>query len=230
MTRTRLALLEILLSTTCFIYGQVDKIVIPAGTPEDQALTAINNEQDAQKRLAMYQDFLEKFASNPGAVAYGNWQLSQYYQSTGDVQKAAEYGGKAVAGSPHNIDILVSQVTIAQGLKDNARIFKYSVQGGEVFDSIEKQPKPADLSDEQFASNVASEQEANKGSYEFFEGAAFGAIAAETDAKMRMDYIEKFTPVFPKSKFDEQLASYAMLSLSELKDTHRLLSYAEKAL
>ncbi len=212
------------------LYGQIDKIMIPAGTPEDQALNAINNEQDAQKRLAMYQDFLEKFASNPSAVAYGNWQLSQYYQSTGDVQKAAEYGDKAVAGSPHNIDILVSQVTIAQGLKDNARIFKYSVQGGEAFDSIEKQPKPADLSDEQFASNVASEQEANKGSYDFFEGAAFGAIAAETDAKTRTDYIEKFTPVFPKSKFDEQLASYAMLSLSELKDTHRLLSYAEKAL
>ena len=72
MTRTRLALLAVLLSTTCFIYGQVDKIVIPAGTPEDQALTAINNEQDAQKRLAMYQDFLEKFASNPAAIAYAN--------------------------------------------------------------------------------------------------------------------------------------------------------------
>ncbi len=212
------------------LYGQIDKIIIPAGTPEDQALNAINNEQDAQKRLAMYQDFLEKFASNPSAVAFGNWQLSQYYQSTGDVQKAAEYGDKAVAGSPHNIDILVSQVTIAQGLKDNARIFKYSLQGGDAFDSIEKQPKPADVSDEQFASNVASEQEANKGSYDFFEGAAFGAIAAETDAKTRMDYIERFTPVFPKSKFDEQLASYAMLSLSELKDTHRLLTYAEKAL
>ena len=101
MTRTRLALLAILLSTTCFIYGQVDKIVIPAGTPEDQALTAINNERDTQKRLAMYQDFLEKFASNPAAIAYANWQLSQYYQSAGDLQKAAECGDKAAAGAPH---------------------------------------------------------------------------------------------------------------------------------
>jgi tetratricopeptide (TPR) repeat protein len=45
-----------------------------------------------------------------------------------------------------------------------------------------------------------------------------------------MDYIDKFTTTFPKSKMDEQVTSYAMLSLSELKDNHRLVDYAEKAL
>jgi hypothetical protein len=230
MTTLRARFLAILFLAVPPLNAQVDKLVIPAGTPEDQALSAINNEQDAQKRLAMYQDFLEKFASNPAAVAYANWQLSQYYQTSGDLQKAAEYGDKAVAGSPRNIDILVSQVTIAQGLKDNVRIFKYSVQGGEAFNSIEKQTKPADMSDEQFASNIAAAKEENKNSYDFFEGAAFNGIATENDAKTRMDYIDQFTTVFPKSKFDEQIASYAMLSLSQLKDNKRLNSYAEKAL
>jgi len=230
MTRSGSVLLAILLSAASLLYGQVDKIVIPAGTPEDQALNAINNEQDAQKRLAMYQEFQEKFASNPVAVAYANWQLSQYYQTAGDLQKASEYGDKAAAGAPHNVDILVSEVTIAQALKDNAKTFKYAIQGGEAFDSIEKQSKPADLSDEQFASSIASSKEENQGSYDFFESAAFNSIALESDAKTRMDYIERFTPVFPKSKFDEQVASYAMLSLSQLKDDKRLNSYAEKAL
>jgi hypothetical protein len=178
----------------------------------------------------MYQEFQEKFASNPIAVAYANWQLSQYYQTAGDLQKASEYGDKAAAGAPHNIDIMVSQVTIAQGLKDNARTFKYAIQGGEAFDSIEKQTKPADVSDEQFASSIASSKEENQGSYDFFESAAFNSVALESDGKTRMDYIEQFTPVFPKSKFDEQVASYAMLSLSQLKDDKRLNSYAEKAL
>jgi len=230
MTRSGSVLLAILLSAASLLYGQVDKIVIPAGTPEDQALNAINNEQDAQKRLAMYQEFQEKFASNPVAVAYANWQLSQYYQTAGDLQKASEYGDKAAAGAPHNIDILVSEVTIAQALKDNAKTFKYAIQGGEAFDSIEKQSKPADVSDEQFASSIASSKEENQGSYDFFESAAFNSVALESDAKTRMDYIERFTPVFPKSKFDEQVASYAMLSLSQLKDDKRLNSYAEKAL
>ncbi|PYV44568.1 MAG: hypothetical protein DMG94_13225 [Acidobacteria bacterium] len=230
MTRSGSVLLAILLSAASLLYAQVDKIVIPAGTPEDQALNAINNEQDAQKRLAMYQEFQEKFASNPVAVAYANWQLSQYYQTAGDLQKASEYGDKAAAGAPHNIDILVSEVTIAQALKDNAKTFNYAIQGGEAFDSIEKQSKPADVSDEQFASSIASSKEENQGSYDFFESAAFNSVALESDAKTRMDYIERFTPVFPKSKFDEQVASYAMLSLSQLKDDKRLNSYAEKAL
>ena len=59
------------------VFAQLDKIVIPAGTPEDQALTAISNEPDAQKKLAMYEDFVQKFSSNPAAVAYGNWQIAQ---------------------------------------------------------------------------------------------------------------------------------------------------------
>jgi hypothetical protein len=211
-------------------YGQVDKIVIPAGTPEDKDLNVITSEPDAQKKIAMYQDFLQKYASNPVAVAYANWQLSQAYQGAGDLQKATEYGDKAVAGSPHNLDILESQVTLAIQTKDNARAFKYAEQGGEVFDSIDKQPKPADVTDEQFATMVATEKETNQSSYEFFEGAAFNAIAAEPDAKTRMDYIEKFTGAFPNTKLQEQVASYAMLSLSELKDNHRLVAYAEKAL
>lgn len=210
--------------------AQVNTIVIPAGTPEDNDLNAIANEPDAQKKVSLYQDFLQKYASNQPAVAYANWQLSQYYQSTGDLQKAIECGDKAVAGSPHNLDILTSQVTIAQQLKDNARIFSYSIQGGEAFNSIDKQPKPADMTDEQFASTVASQKDASKNAYDFFESAAFSGIAGENNAKTRMDYIDKFTVTFPKSKMDEQVTSYAMLSLSQLQDNHRLISYAEKAL
>lgn len=238
MTIMRRSVLAILLSISLFLCSrltpvlsaQVDTITIPAGTPEDNDLNAISKEQDAQKKVAMYQDFLQKYASNPAAVAFGNWQLSQYYQGTGDLQTALEFGDKAVAGSPHNLDILASQVQIAQQLKDNGRIFKYSIQGGEAFDSIDKQPKPAGLNDSDFASMIASQKDTHKNSYEFFEDAAFNSIAAENDAKTRMDYIDKFTTTFPKSKMDEQVTQYAMLSLSELRDSKRLLEYADKAL
>jgi len=49
-------------------------------------------------------------------------------------------------------------------------------------------------------------------------------------AAARMDEIDQFTSIFPKSKFDEQIASYAMLSLSQLKDNKRLNEYAEKVM
>jgi len=209
---------------------QLDKISIPAGTPEDQALAAISNEQDPQKKLAMYQDFLQKFSANPAAVAYGNWQLSQAYQAAGDLQKALETGDKALAGSPRNLDILVSQASIAQQMKDEPKTFDYAVRGGELYNSIGKQTKPEGMSDSEFAQRTEEDKAAAKSSDEFLEAAAFNAIAGETDAKKRMAYIERFTPAFPNSRFQEQIASYAMMSLSDLKDTPRLIAYADKTL
>ena len=221
----------IVLQAFClFGNAQVDKIVIPAGTPEDQALTAITNEQDAQKRLVMYQDFVQKFAANPAAVAYGDWQISQAYQASGELPKAMEFGEKALAGSPRNLDIIVSQANIAQQMKDNAKLMQYCVQGGEIFNSIAKQPKPEGVSDQEFATSIEEQKNAARSSYEFLEAAAFNSIAEENNAKTRMADIERFTPAFPGSRFEESVTTYAMMSLSELKDTTRVISYGEKAL
>jgi tetratricopeptide (TPR) repeat protein len=233
MKRNRwLAVLMVVVPLVFSVLGhaQLDKIVIPAGTPEDQALAAISNEQDTQKKLAMYQDFLQKFSANPAAVAYGNWQISQSYQAAGDLQKALEYGDKALAGSPHNLDILVSQASIAQQMKDDAKTFDYAIRGGELCKSIAKQAKPEGMSDQEFSQRIDEDKSAAKSSCEFLEAAAFNAIAGEPDAKKRMADIEHFTPAFPNSRFQDQIASYAMMSLSELKDTPRLISYAEKTL
>jgi tetratricopeptide (TPR) repeat protein len=210
--------------------AQLDHIVIPAGTPEDQALTAISNDQDAQKKLALYQDFLQKFSANPAAVAYGNWQISQYYQGTGDLKSALEYGDKALAGSPRNMDILVSQANIAQQMKDGDKLMEYALRGGAAFNSIAQQKKPENVSDQDFATNIEEEKKAAQNSYEYLESSAFNLIAEQADAKKRMAEIERYTPAFPSSRFEDQVASYAMLSLGELKDMARLVSYGEKAL
>ena len=126
--------------------AQIEPIVIPAGTPEDVALQAITKEPDDQKKLAMYEDFVKQFASNPAAVAYGNWQLAQAYQGTGDLQKALDYGDKALASTPRSLDILVSQASIAQQMKNNPKLLDYSVRGGEVYNSIGK-TKPEGIGD-----------------------------------------------------------------------------------
>src|SRR5258707_3058435 len=212
--------------------AQVDHIVIAAGTPEDQNLQAITSEQDPQKKLALYEDFVKKFSENPAAVAYGNWQLSQAYQGTGDLQKALEYGDKALAGSPHNLDILVSQASVAQQAKDNAKLMDYAARGGEVCHSLGKQPKAEGMSDAEFATQVSSEKEGAKTSCDFLESTAFNIIPDEKDAKTRMADIERFTAAFPDSKFQDQVSSYAMYTLGpgQLNDQTRLVFYGEKTL
>ena len=228
-------LLAILAVTAFYIPqagAQVERIVIAAGTDEDHDLQAINNETDASKRLAMYEDFVKKFSSNPQAVAYGNWQLAQAYQGSGDFQKALEYGDKALTGSPRNLDILVSQTNAAIQAKNNAKAMDYSAKGGEVCHSLAKQAKPEGMSDEDFARKVSDEKSANQNNCDFLETGGFNVITAETDPKNRMTEIEKFTAAYPDSKFGDQVSNYAMYTLGpgQLNDQARLVTFGEKML
>jgi tetratricopeptide (TPR) repeat protein len=210
--------------------SQVDHITIAAGTPEDNELQAITSEQDAGKKLAMYQAFVQKFSANPAAVAYGNWQISQAYQAAGDLQNALDYGDKALAGSPHNLDILVSLASIAQQAKNNAKLVDYSAVGGQVCTSVAKQPKPQGMSDDDFARHMQDEKNAIQGNCDFLETSGLNVITSESDAKSRMADIEKFTAAYPDSKYQETVSSYALDSLSQLKDNARLVAYGEKTL
>lgn len=229
-----LVLVVILFSGICAVQAvaQVDHIVIPAGTPEDHDLQAITSEADEHKKLSMYEEFVTKFAASPAAAAYGNWQLSQAYQATGDLQKALDYGDKALAGSPHNLDILVSQASIAQQAKNKPKLMDYAATGGEVCKSVGKQPKPEGMSDEDFATQNNSEKDAAKNSCSFLENSAFNLIPDEKDARTRMAYIERFNAAFPESTFQDQVSSYAMYTLGpgQLNDQARLVSFGEKTL
>ncbi len=212
--------------------AQLDKIVISAGTPEDHDLQAISNEPDAAKKLTLYQDFVQKYSSNAAAVTYGDWQISQAYQATGDMSKALDFGDKALAGAPRNLDILVSQASIAQQAKDNTRLTSYVARGGAVCRSIEKQPKPEGMSDDEFKRQVEADKSAVKNSCDFLESAGFNVIASESDAKSRMADIEAYSAAFPDSKFQDQVSSYAMYTLGpgQLNDQARLFAYGEKTL
>ena len=95
---------------------------------------------------AMLEEFVQKFSSNPAAVAYGNWQLAQQYVAAGDPQKALAYGDQALAAMPDVVEILVSQIDVAQQLKDSSKVVDYAVRGATVIDGIGKKPKPAEMS------------------------------------------------------------------------------------
>ena len=212
--------------------AQVDHIVLAAGTDEDHALQEISNEQDATKKLTLYQDFVQKFSGNPQAVAYGDWQLAQAYQASGDLQKSLDFGDKALAASPHNLDILVSQSSTAQQAKNNLKTMEYSAKGGEVCQSIAKQPKPEGMSDDEFKTKVDSEKLSAQNSCEYLETSGYNAITSETDPKSRMAEIELFTAAYPDSKFSEPVSNYAMYTLGpgQLNDQTRLVSFGEKIL
>jgi len=211
-------------------FGQNTRIVIPAGTPEDKDLTAIAAEQDADKRAAAYQEFIEKYSSNNAAVAYAEWQLSQQYLAAGNNAKALEWGDKALQAYPDDLELIVSDTNVAMAMKNNAKTVEFAVKGAAVYHSIVQQPKPANVSDADWNNRVLQEQDAVKSDYEFLENAAYNAIVAEQDPNQRMNFIEQYTPAFPKSQFEPQVAQIAMYSLQQINQPQRLQAYGEKAL
>lgn len=210
--------------------AQVDKISIVAGTPQDQALQAISSENDAQKRVAMLQDFVQKFASDPQAAAYGNSQLSQEYFQQGDTSKAMEFGEKALAAQPNNLEIIVALASVAQKMGANEKIVDLAARGGTAFNGIAKQAKPDGMSDAQFAGKIKSDQDPYRQSYDFLETVALNALTAETNERQRMSDIERFNNAFPNSRYQEQVLQLAVYSLGQLKDPARLASFSDQAL
>ena len=222
--------LSLFLLTALTATAQVDRITIAAGTPEDQGMQAISNETDVQKRLAMLQDFVQKFSSNPQAVAYGYSQLAQQYSDQGDTSKAMEFGDKALAAQPNNLEIIVALASVAQKASANEKVVDLAVRGGTAFNGIAKQTKPEGVSDEQFADKAKSEQAPYRQSYEFLESSALNALTAETNERQRMSDIERFNGAFPNSRYQEQVLQLAVYSLGQLKDPARLTSFADRAL
>ncbi len=212
------------------VVGQNARIVIPAGSPEDKELAAIAAETDAGKRGEAYQGFINKYSDNKPAVAYAEWQLSQDSLTAHDNAKALEWGDKALEAFPNDLDIVVSDCNIAMAAKDNGKIVDYAVKGAAVCNSIAQQTKPSDVSDAEWKSRISEQQKDAKPSCDFLQTAAYNAIVSEQNAGKRMDYIEKFTPAFPKSQFDQQVSQLAMLSLQQLNQPQRLAAYGEKAL
>ncbi len=230
MKLTRTALVLVLCLSTLPVFAQVTRITIGAGTPEDKDLQNISSEADPQKRVAMLEKFNTDYSGNKDAQAYGYWQLLQAYQAIGDNQKALAAGEKAAELAPNNLEILMSLCGVAEALKNYPAMMKYAVAGAVAYNGIASQPKPENVSAEDWATRIAQDQGSFKQSYDYLEAAALNAINGEADAKLQLQMIEKFDAAFPTSRFQVQVSQLAMAALQKLNDPAKSVEFGEKAL
>ncbi|MBV8207594.1 MAG: tetratricopeptide repeat protein [Acidobacteria bacterium] len=210
--------------------AQVVSFGFPAGSPEDQASDSIAKENDLQKKLALLNDFVQKFSSNPVAVAYGQWQIAQAYQAAGDLKAARAAGDRALAAEPNAMDVLVALVNISQQAKDNAATVMYATKAAAAYGSIALQPKPEAVSAADFESMVKGQQASAQSAYDFVQGAAFNAIVAEQAPEARVKMAQEFSAAFPASSYSAAVAQYAIMSLLQSSDFAGLSTYGEQAI
>ena len=210
--------------------AQIVTLNLPAGSPADQDLQAISKESDAAKQKTMYTEFVAKYAAEPMAAAYGYAQLAQLAFAAGDAKQALDYGEKSLAAEPGNLEMIVSEVQFAQALKQPDKALEYAARGAKAIQGIGTQPKPAGMSDEQFASDNDQQKRSAQPSFEFLEGSAYAALANEKDPKRRMAHIQTFNESFQDSKYEGQVSQLAIWTLQQLGDPAGAVAYGEMVL
>ena len=130
-----------------------------SGREEYDAYTAMANEKDHTKKLALAEAFLQKYTNSFIAdTVYVT--MMQSYQQLGDGNKALEIGRRALTANPDNLDALTLSAYmfpfVFKGDDPQATTKLSSIENDSkhALDLVQKMPKPANVSDEQFNQGV----------------------------------------------------------------------------
>ncbi|HEV8042690.1 MAG TPA: hypothetical protein VGP62_27680 [Bryobacteraceae bacterium] len=128
---------------------QKQHFTINVSTPEGQMLQAIGQEADDQKKLALAQDFLDKYPKNEGAGWVAS-QLVTIYVTQKDYDKAVEAGDKAFANNPTDLDVAYNTLKAAEGKEDPELVKTWSARASELaHKTIASTKAPADDDEKQ---------------------------------------------------------------------------------
>ena len=153
-------------------------------------------------------------------------------QNAHDNAKAMEWGDKALSKHfPNDLDIVVSDANVAMAMKDNGKIVDYAVKGAAVCHSIPAQEKPGKRERCRMEEPHRRTRDCCQIELRFSGNCRLTTPSPPSRPPVSAwNYIEKFTPAFPKSQFEQQVSQLAMYSLQQLNQPQRLAAYGEKAL
>ena len=203
-------------------WGEKQYKIVP-NSEEDRTLMGIQGEPDADKRLAMLEEFTQKFADSE-ALPYTYQMYLAAYLELKQYDKAVEYGEMAADADDENLGVLVNLVRASLETKDYARIHKWTVAALPLHKKAKADPME-NLNDEEF-----DEEHAKLKSYvEFLEYSLFQAAARDTTPE-RLKYLGSFAQSFPESEQIKKLPALYAVAYQLVNDVPKMLEYAEKAI
>src|SRR5580693_3190251 len=101
------------------------------GTPEGQMVQNIGQEADEAKKVAMMQEFMDKYPMHEGA----GWvcvQLQAVYLTQKNYDKALDVGMKVLDSSAGAIDVGLNTIKAAEGKDDQEAVRKAAVKTAQI--------------------------------------------------------------------------------------------------
>jgi hypothetical protein len=210
---------------------QRQNFTINVGTPEGQILQNIGQEADEAKKVALMQEFLDKYPMHEGA----GWvcvQLQAVYLSQKAYDKALDAGMKVLDSSPDAIDVGLNTIKAAEGKDDPQAVKKAAVKTAQIARKLEA-VKPAD--DDAKAMIEHDKEVGNYAEYALYaaslkskdpkEVAEIGAALEEANPKSQ--YLWLATPNYLRALGAKGCATASKLAAADSKNGEALLYAAD---
>lgn len=204
------------------------RVGVPAGSPEDKALTDISAATDPAQKLAL----IDKFASDhpDGDLQRVADELYvDYYADQKNAAKVYEYGEKAIAVYPDDFDVAVTLVRTASDAGDTNRMYGYAAQAGAIVQRYIQQTPPANA-DATWAERHKQALAADQDSIGYIEYAFFSTAYKVMDQEQKAALMERYVAAFPDSPYTSQAEVLVPVSYQQAKDFPKMLASANAVL
>jgi tetratricopeptide (TPR) repeat protein len=176
------------------------QVVVEEGTPEDAELTAIQNAKGPQQKLALLDKFAAAHPTGDMALMADNLYVS-IYSGQQDYAKAYEYGDKALALDPNNINVAVALVRDAQLQGNTAKMVYYGVRVGGMVARYEAEPAPAGTSPDVWAEEQKQALASAGPLVNWVAQSVYAAIAAQGASAAKTNELTEMAKAFPNSTY-----------------------------
>lgn len=222
--------LILLFTTAALSQSQPPVVMIVAGSPEDKALRAVENEPDAAKRVLLLDQFVKDFPAMAQAPDV-NEIYAFAYQQLKNNNKLIEYSEKVLAVKPNDLEMLplaINTMLEQPGLLDKA--WEYAKR----YQSLAQNPEGANvgrtLSDQDRARIQADAKALYSATRQQKEYAVLQAAYQETNNDKKIADLEKFAQEFPDSP--QVCSAYSIMAVTYLqkRDIAKSAENAQKCL
>lgn len=202
---------------------------VKANTPEDKALTEINDTTDPAKKLALIEKFVADFAATDHVII-GYEMLIAHYQSEKNPAKVLEYCDKFLAADPNSFSTALIAFRIAQEQSDANKLFAYDaiIQG--ILARFKERPAPEGADADEWNQRKAATLESVKNEVSYVEYTLFVTASQQRDPAARAAMLERFLKVYPDSAYAANALSLVAASYQMTRQYPKMLEFAQSVL
>jgi len=204
-------------------------VTVPAGTPEDKALSVIYVTDDPAQKIALLDQFSKDFGTGDLALLADQLYVNAYLELK-NYDKALEYGDKALALDPDNLPSAVGMVHAAEGKGDAAKLFDSGEHVMAILARYKDAPAPPDTPPDQWQQQKNQNLANAQTDVGYVQYALFNAAYQNTVPATRATFLERYLKDFPDSTYAPNAREALPFAYQQAQNIPKMLDAAQALL